>query len=363
MSKDLIFYCNVPILHDDVQLRQVPGIEDFRVFAKYFDVNVSLNDRSNIIKFPFRMKSSSIPVFDKDFNISYRDCAGLRMSNLNDMHSRTGKKFRLLYSGGVDSSAIFASFIEYYGIDKARNLLELSCSKESIDENPWLWDQYIRKYNFDIISSHDHGNQWADNKIIVMGEGNDQLFGKTIDYAYHKENKTSSVTYEDVLKYLNNKSQTSANRKLASILFKLKESAPFEITNMFTFLWWCSFTLTWDGISHRVLSQAMHTQLPADTLDSGLVQFYNTVEFQKWSMKYYYNCDFERELPKEYRYACKQMTMDILNIPEYKDKRKFTSFPRLHSLRPTAYLIDTELNLYRNTSDYLNFIQTDNSFV
>jgi hypothetical protein len=64
-----------------------------------------------------------------------------------------------------------------------------------------------------------------------------------------------------------------------------------------------------------------------------------------------------------YKHNCKEMTIDILDIPEYKNKHKFLSFPKLHSIRPTAFLIDEDFYLYRNTSAYLKFVQTNNSFI
>lgn len=360
MSKELLFYCNIPILYsNDPIFNQVPGFNNYRTFAHYFDVNVSLCDRSNVIKFPFKMKSSPMPVFDKDFNLSYKECALSRMAELDTLHKQTGKKFRLLYSGGVDSSAIFSSFIEYYGLDKTKDILEICCSKESIDENPWLWDRYIRKANFDIVSAHDHGYQWSDDKIIIMGEGNDQLFGKRSDYAYYASNPIGSkeITLQDVKHYLKYKSSNINGDGVAHIFFNLLKSAPFPITNMFTFLWWINFVLTWDGVLNRVISQSTLNKLQ----DNKLVQFYNTIEFQQWSMNYHYRYDIT--LAPLYKHECKELTIDILNIPEYKNKHKFLSFPKLHAVRPTAFLIDEDLYLYRNTSAYLKFVQPNNSFI
>lgn len=362
MSNELLFYCNVPILYGiDPDLNRLPGIEQYKMFAKYFDINASLADRTNAIKFPFKMQTSTIPTFDKNFNMTYRECASLRMKELDIQQQQTGKKFRLMYSGGVDSSGIFSAFVDYYGLDKTKDLLEICCSKESIDENPWLWDKYIRKNNFDIISSHDHGTQWHDDKMIIMGEGNDQLFGKSVDYAYYRSiGVHTEVTTEAIKKYLDKKNPHVDNSHNSALLFGLIDTAPFAITNMFTFLWWCSFALTWDGVSNRVLSQSSDS-LPSDILHNGLIQFYITDKFQQWSMRYHY--EFDPELIQQYRYVCKHMTIDILDIPEYVNKHKFRSFPKLHALRPTAYLIDTDLQLYRDTVDYLKFVQRDNSFI
>lgn len=365
MSDQLLYLNNLPLLfHKKDSFSNIPGFDNYKTIASFFDANIGLYDRSGGIIFPFNIKNTDpIPKFEKDFRLSYKECAMARMSDLDFLHCSTGKKFRLMYSGGVDSSAIFASFVEFYGLAKTRDVLEICCSKESIDENPWLWDQYIRKENFDIINSYNHNHYWFDNKITLIGEGNDQLFGRT-DYAHFKGNKDlyCKITVEELARYLDRSGKKPGAQYTAKMLIRSKDTAPFNIDNLCNLIWWYYFSLAWNGLMYRVLGQINSDILPKDVLESGLVQFYNSKLFQQWSMKFHYDyADSFLDL-NNYRADCKDLILDILDIPHYREKAKFQSFPRLQLLKSSTNLIDTELNIYNSDSDYMKFVLADNDF-
>lgn len=363
MNNEIIYYTNAPFLFsNDQNLKNIPGFENYRSFCKYYQSELGFYDRSGIIKFPFKTKNlNPIPTFDRDFSLTYNDCSQKRMKELDALHTSTGKPFRLLYSGGVDTSFIFSAFIEFYGVSKTREILEICCTKESIDENPWLWDTYIRKENFNITSAHNYPYCWNDNRIVLMGEGNDQLFGKTT-YLQYKAGKNPNipVSLNEFSEFLNWYKPGPGAEAAAKIIMKLYDSAPMPIHNMFMLHWWHEFVLTWDSIMYRCLAQA--NSLPKDILDSGLVQFFNTKEFQQWSMRYQYDYD-PTSTQRPYKQVCKDIIVNVLNIPEYKNKGKYLSFARLHSLKPTAKIIDTDLTMHYKNQDYLRFIEPNNDFV
>lgn len=366
MHKELLYYSNINIIYGNSScLRNIPGIDNYKLFAKWFDPSIGLNDRTQVIKFPIRTKNiNPIPEYDKNFKISYRECASLKIQEMDKIYQRTGKKFRLLYSGGVDSSVIFASFIDYYGVSKTKELLEISCSRESINENPWLWDRYIRKENFNIVSSHDHNHHWSDDRIILMGEGNDQLFGKS-EFAGSRgyKNLYSKINPDDLAEYLNKFYFANNDNRFTEILIKIGQRAPFAIDNLSLLVWWFNFALTWDSIMYRVLSQAIVDKLPVDSVELGLIQFFNTENFQKWSLKYHDDYREEYANIDRFKFDSKKMILDVLDIPEYKNKGKFMSFPRVHSLRPGGNLVDTDLNIYKQDKDYLLFVNQENDFI
>jgi hypothetical protein len=269
-----------------------------------------------------------------------------------------------LYSGGIDSTGILAAFIEYYGLHRASELLEICCSPESIEENPQTWDRHIRPGNFKLSSSHNHTNGWNDNVILLMGEGNDQLFG-LFGYTKYKANKNlyDSVTAGAIIAFLEGSKSNPNAEYCAEILQRVAAVAPFPIENMYMFVWWTNFVLIWDAVINRVMAQANLTQLPADTMTTGFLQFFNTPELQQWSLNFHYqNPDKFAEL-ENFKLACKQMIVDTLHIPEYMAKHKFTSFPRVHAMRPSACLIDSNLNIYHDTTKILDFVNPNNTFV
>ena len=357
MSNQLLYHSNIPILYSkDSLFNDIPGIKEYKTLASYFDQNMFVLDRTGTFTSPFNIKNTyPLPEFDVDFKPSYRECALARMKHLDQIYQSTGKRFRLLYSGGIDSSGIFSAFIEYYGVEKTRDILEICCSKESIDENPWLWDKFIRKENFDILTSHDHNHYWEDNRIILMGEGNDQLFGRA-DFNQYKTHRNlySSISIDDLSRYLSRNGNVKDSVDAAKMLIKLADHSPIPITNMALLVWWANFALAWNGLMLRVLGQAR--SIPVDIFESGFFQFYNTDEFQKWSLKYHVDFADSFSDQEKYKIQCKEMIVDILDIPEYKNKGKFNSFPRVHFMKPSWKLIDSDLNVYKDNADYLKFI-------
>jgi hypothetical protein len=365
MSDQLLYYSNI-------SLSQVPGIDNFLKFTRYFLPNVGPMDRTHTLTMPFRCADTDpIPAFDPTFSMSYKDCVMQRVQELDQIYQTTGQKFRLLYSGGIDSTGILAAFVEYYGLDTTSDILEISCSKESISENPWTWDRYIRKGNFKLVNSHDHTNGWNDNRIIIMGEINDHLFGglgagRWTQYCMETRTNlyapTNIATLVQYLIWSKRDNDASSAYYCAAHLMKVVNNAPFPISNMYLLMWWYNFVLGWNGCLYRVLSQSTR-ELPKNILSTGFYQFYNTSALQQWSLNFHYDNPTQFAESETYKQECKDMILSILDIPEYRTKNKFTSFPRVHSLRPTSCLIDTDLNKYDNVEDFLKFVEPANSFV
>lgn len=366
MSNSLLYYSNLSFLHNSSTLRdQIPGGENFLKIIKCFQPNVGIVDRTNTLTIPFKHKiKDPLPAFDRAFAYSYKECAMQRMAELDQLHLTTGKKFRLLYSGGIDSTAIFASFVEYYGLDKTSQILEICCSKDSIDENPWVWDRHIRKGNFKLKTSHDHTNGWNDDKIILMGEGNDQLFINIV-YSKYKRNIDlyEPITPERVAEFLGKGVVSEDSLYCAEILMKLIPAATIPVENMSMFAWWYYFNLNWNAVGHRVLSQSSLHKLPKTFLDDSFKQFYQTNNFQKWCLKYHYDNPESFASIKDFKLECKQLSIDVLNIPEYSVKHKVGSFPIVHSMRRAGCLIDDNFEISHNPADFLKFIEPKNSFI
>lgn len=366
MSNKLIYYNTIPFLHKhSTVLDQIPGGQNFLKMTKFVQPSVGILDRTGTITIPFKHEiNDPMPKFDPTFGLTYVECAIERMKELEQLHNSTGKKFRLLYSGGIDSTAIFASFVEYFGVDKTSKILEICCSPDSIYENPWTWDQHIRPNNFKLKSSHDHTNSWNDDVIVLMGEGNDQLF---INIAFSKyknhQNLYEDVTVDNVVDFLNNGNPLNDVTYCAKKLLSLAEAAYIPIKNMSMFVWWHHFNLNWSAVGHRVLSQASQDKFPVNFLNTSFKQFFQTTEFQKWSLKYHNDNPDSFASVENYKLDCKQLSIKSLNIPEYISKGKFNSFPVVHSMRPAACIIDSNLNMKYNPEDFLEFIEINNSFI
>jgi hypothetical protein len=329
-----LIYFSGALLDNPVLVEKIPGLRDFLKIQKYSQLNAGVKDRSNTILSPFKTKLiSPLPNLDLSFNLSYKECVLSRVADLDQMHKATGKPFRLLYSGGVDSTTMLAGFIEYYGLEQCSKLLEISCTPDSMNENPWAWDRYISAGNFKIKSALNQRTAWSDDVITIMGEGNDHLFGLQA-WSSFADNPYAPVdinTIANFLAWTKKETDLSDATYCAEQYMRVADIAPFPIDNMYLFIWWYKFVLDWEAIQVRALVLSSSTQFPRDFLSTGFIQFFNTDNFQQWSMH------FHKDNPDRfcenhfYKKASKDMILEILNIPEYADKNKFMSWPRVHS--------------------------------
>jgi len=360
MSK--LIYFNGSQLDNPTLIENISGLVDFLKIQKYSHPNAGVKDRSNTISSPFKTQLlSPLPDFNLSFNLSYKECVLSRLADLDQLHKSTGKKFRLLYSGGIDSTTMLAGFIEYFGLEQSSKLLEISCTPDSINENPWAWDRYIATGNFKIKSALNQKDSWSDNVITIMGEGNDHLFGGlgTGTWPKFSNNLYAPAEVDILASYLawtKKETDLSDATYCAEQFIRVANIAPFPIDNMYLLNWWYKFVLDWEAVQVRALVLSNCTQFPENFLSTGFIQFFNTDNFQQWSMH------FHKDNPDQfcenhfYKKTCKDMILEILNIPEYADKNKFMSWPRVHSLMPSGVLIDTNLTIHKDPLDFLKFV-------
>jgi hypothetical protein len=358
---ELIYFSGAP-LANPLLVEQIPYLADFLKIQKFSHPNAGVKDRSGTIRSPFKTKLlAPLPTLDLSFNLSYKECVLSRVAELEQLHNLTGKTFRLLYSGGVDSTTMLAGFIEYFGLDRCGKLLEISCTPDSINENPWAWERYIAAGNFKITSSLNQQDTWLDNVITIMGEGNDHLFGGLGSGTWPKfsNNLYAPANVDTLAKYL---AWTKKETDLVDATYcaeqymRVAEIAPFPIDNMYLLNWWYKFVLDWEAVQVRALVLSSRKQFPKDFLSTGFIQFFNTNQFQQWSMHFHKNFPDQFCENHLYKKASKDMILEILNIPEYADKNKFMSWPRVHSLIPSGVLIDTNLTIHTDPLDFLKFV-------
>ncbi|MEY4335046.1 MAG: hypothetical protein RLZZ196_3796 [Bacteroidota bacterium] len=356
------------------KLSAVPGIEKFIKFTKAAGNTAHSSgpiDRSGVIQIPFRTKvASPMPTYNLDFSMTYAECFLSRTTELISMSQSTGKKIRLFYSGGLDSTCILASFINLLGLSSAASLVELSCSKESMYENPYMWDKYIRPGNFKIVCSHDHAYQWNDHVINVQGDLNEHLFDPGTSHAgwprfARLHNLDDNMTVEkltDWKHWVSNYTQPKEDiRMWADTMMTICNSAPIAIDNLNLFSWYQGFNLSWNSNLVRLGLQSKNKQLPPDFTSNVLLQFFASPNFQQWSLKLH--ATDPTSFNNEYKKDCKELVLSLIDIPEFKSKQKFPSLPRIWGKRPTGCFIDSDFVVHTDPADFLDFIEPNNSFV
>jgi hypothetical protein len=334
---------------------------------KFINFAVCFIDRTGFIKTPIRSStpdSLKLPEYDSNFNLSYQDCCRLRVTELIKHQDALNVPIRLMYSGGIDSSLILASFIEQLGVAESSKRIELLLEQESIHENPWMWQKFIRPH-FNIIDSDKYGANWSPDNIIVGGEGNDQLMGSDIYRDIVKWGGDGILyqpwTEESIRKYFQYKGLTPEEENLwYELLSEHVWRAPCPVETIADFWWWINFSCKWATVYYRMMFYAQNTNnINESYLNNYYQQFFNTPEFQKWSM-------IDREHKHQgnfitYKFHARELIATIINAPEYLNKIKKGSLSHITKFKPACDLIDQNYQFHYdiNPNDWYN---PDNNF-
>jgi hypothetical protein len=335
---------------------------------KIYGAAVPFIDRTGTIKMPVDTgvpDHLKMPAYDNNFSLSYKDCCSKRVQELVSLQDKHNLPIRLMYSGGIDSSLILASFIDTLGVSESAKRLEVVLSQESIYENPWMWDKFIRPH-FTILNSENYKNLINNEAIISAGEGNDQLLGAEIfkslvdwggDGVLNKKHSADLII--DFLKFRNLTNEEA--EVWYSLLFNLISKAECSIETIGDWWWWVNFTCKWSNVYYRMLRT-----LPENfVIDQNFTnihyqQFFCTDYFQQWSMK-----DTSQKHQGNfmtYKYHAKELVADVMNSPEYLGKLKRGSLYEIFKVNKTSNVIDSNSKVHYeiNPSDWYNPINSFN---
>lgn len=360
----IIWLSNTGFSLQSVLSETLPGFKNYKNISALVGSGNSIIDRTGTVQDPFKTKNvCPMSEFDPNFKLNYHDCCMHRMLDFDAQYNRTGRKFRIMYSGGIDSSAIVAAFINFYGLDKASQIVEICCSPESINENPWLWDRYIRRGKFTLVPSVKHTSMWNDDVVVVSGEINDQLFGGDGLARYKRNRDIYSTKNPDDYVYASFSKKNEITDYYLNVLSPQLSKAPFPLLNFYMYIWWRNFSSYYGTNQLKQFSQIRLDKIPDHLIENSYGQFFSSDEFQKWSMKWHQDypesfCDFDNQ-----KKPCKDFIINVLNIPEYSDKIKHPSYPRLHTKRPLIAFIDEDHNVYRDWTQLTKFLEPNNSYL
>lgn len=363
-SNKLLSYFPETLLHKNVEW---PGVEKhLKEIYTFFDAWVCLIDRTKSYKSPFNCDIRwPIPAYDANFSMSYEEVCLLRANQLVSYAKSTNKKIRLFYSGGIDSSVILCSFISLLGIDETVKLVELAITENSIRENPTLWNDIVRKNDFQLLSASVAKNIVSRNSIILTGECNDQIFGS--DKMIHFMNKLGENSIYDkwqpntIQQFLESSVNIeNANAKpITEYLSNTMLAAPFTIENNYQFWWWYNFAWKWNNVATRIMYYIpLHL---SDQLKSGFEtdQFFNCTEFQLWSMKNHHDYPDKNGLPFEYKWEAKEFVAKIIKDNGFLYKTKNPSLLRALHSQFRIHGISSDYKLITDYKEFKSYLKTD----
>ncbi len=345
-----------------------PGLDNFKKFLYVPGNNVTFYDRTESVNSPFNIKlhpGLALPKFEK-VDYSYAECCDKRAKELIELAEATGKKLCVFYSGGIDSTAVVVSLLKIATVEQ-RKLIVVMMSWESYVENKRFYDEFICN-KLKVIPSHDFINTIGDDRYIcITAEGNDQLFGswymKRIVINFGEKHIHEATTDDNLMKYMHYEGNTTFQTENYVRLLKLVASkSPVELDTMSKFLWWINLTIKWQCVYFRILSLISPNQRHKLRTEENYFMFFNTKEFQLWSMNNSEN--LIQDSIKSYKYICKDYIYDFNKDEEYwKEKMKIGSLPKICKRKPMAMAIDSNMNYYDIVPNSDLLLNKNNSFI
>ena len=233
---------------------------------------------------PFHISYDPIPEV-KEFNKSWEECCMEAAKNLWKLK----KPIELFWSGGIDSSGALIALLE---TKSKSDILNIRYTQDSIDEFPLMWEKMVKDKNNPLPHKEMLDDLLFENHDIikVTGECGDQCFGSD---ALHANLDKYADNWETIFTWPNDKlfgrrsdapkdSQKNYEYKknqLAKILFEHVDYSPVEIKTIFDLFWWCNFCFKWQCVDRRLVFKFSTT-----TEWQSTVSFFNTENFQKWSI-------------------------------------------------------------------------------
>ena len=284
-------------------------------------------------------------------NTKFEDVLLMRAEHLWKLN----RPIRLWWSGGIDSTTALCALISTKPVNSELIVLMSEATK---DENPSMSESVLNnEYPVNKIewctadNMWDEQSWWTDGSLNITGECGDPMYG-TFVVEHHIEQIDEPwkeiFDWHDVdFFYSGNDDKNRYHRdKCIEFCEEFIKTAPFEIRTTFDFTWWLAFTIKWQWIDRR-----LYQYLPDPSNWKNMESFYNTPEFQKWSMM---NHDLKHKGTwKTYKWPSKEFIYKFNLDATYRDnKTKEKSIPKtapigLHMIRTKLIMENGEFTYNR----------------
>ena len=259
-------------------------------------------------------------------NFKYEDVVLMRAEHI----WKQNKPVRVWWSGGIDSTTALCALLTTKPVGAELIILMSEATKI---ENPSMADTILGNV-FDVKiewstkeNMWTNTNRWDGTTLNITGECGDPMYG-TFVVEHHIEEIDEPwekiFEWDDVNFIYNRPSKENQIHRGKCIEFcrEYIKSCPFPIKTTFDFTWWLAFTIKWQWIDRRLFA---YLEDPSGW--QNMWSFYNTPEFQKWSMM---NHDLKHKGTwKTYKWPSKEFIYKFNRDATYRDNKvKETSFPK-----------------------------------
>eukprot|EP01023_Acetabularia_acetabulum_P019338 TRINITY_DN1983_c0_g1_i12.p1 TRINITY_DN1983_c0_g1~~TRINITY_DN1983_c0_g1_i12.p1 ORF type:complete len:735 (-),score=58.08 TRINITY_DN1983_c0_g1_i12:153-2117(-) len=336
----LLYVPKLPYIIQYANTRQFGKVDFLYLMESFF--GYPLIDRTHTLNTNLKVKVlDAIPEFDYDFSKSLNQICLERAQEIMDIANTQNKKIQILWSGGIDSTAVIIAFLTLFPEEVIKNKLEVLYTEASIQEYPEFKDSICPSYvNFTLLDDFVFPLTFQrSNDLIVTGEHGDQIFGSdilkwcmgppkfpdgTINELF---NKIDEPWQEVVLKLLVNSRAIPEGSEHAWLhwIYQQVQKAPIPIQTTFDFFWWLNFSMKWQNVSLRMFTKALSVD---QSTYLRLLHFYRTDDFQQWS---FHNHDYK--LPNRTNWASYKLPLKQFIFNYTSDENYYNNKEKIQSLK------------------------------
>jgi len=301
---------------------------------------LDLRARSGTFTTPWNIPSNplyKIPKF-KIINDSLKDLLDARAVEIYHKAKNTNKKIAVMWSGGIDSTAVLTAFLKNIPIVD-QNIITVVCDTNSILENIEFYKKFIsNKLTCIHYRTINLTEEFLQNYILLHGDPGDCLFGPSspkyrhfIDRGQHLEpwkkhlNKMKElleIPLIDPASYEPGFGEWYVNK----ITNNLEETGQADyLTSIVDWWFWTYYNFKWEFSCQRpfaYLRRDFTTTFSDNTIkEFAQNTFFNTEKFQQWGYS-----NIKKNVSKDFSLHKKEVKMYIheftkeSNYLEYKSK-------------------------------------------
>ncbi len=310
-------------------------------------------DRTGTIRTPVKTLSLfPIPAFEP-FAKTFEQICDERAAEILARARALNVRIYVLWSGGIDSTLLLISLFKQASKEDRERIIVLM-SNDSIQENPRFFREHVSGA-VELGISADVPKVLGGEDIIVTGEHNDQLFGADlmgpITVALGPAIMHQPLDLEMFAgQFARGAGSIEMARWYMALMDRVRAAAPIPLTTNYDFAWWINFTLKWQTVYSRLLMFVEPSRahlITKDWLESRYVPFYNTDDFQRWSL---HNNDKKvKDTWASYKWPCKDIIYDYTHDAEYRDtKTKVGSLGSLMLGYDSLLFIDEDFGMHND---------------
>lgn len=281
-----------------------------------------------------------MPKYDPKFKKSFSQVTDEKALKIAE-EIRQGKKFAIMYSGGIDSTVILTSLIKNLTKEELTSVV-VCCSGMSIIENPIFWKTHVDgKLKYMDVQEYWYDDIIKLGYIPITGDEGDCVFGTIIgtelyhNYDFYAAGLSQSTRkrlteikykisdpdihfseYQDIIIKHLSYDQTTEGMNFGKILYEKyvhninTSSDACPIVSLHDFFWWLIFNVKYLNCSVRGPIY-YNIEIPVKECIDNIVNWYNDPQYQLWSMANNNNGQKIKNTLATYKFAAREYICDF----------------------------------------------------